>query len=233
MRSDSKDVFEFGPFRVDARERVVLRAGAIVPLTLKAFDLLLALVEARGHVLTKDALMKRVWPDSFVEEANLSHHIYKLREALGEQDGQTCIQTVPRRGYRFAVPVTVRHEAAGDDASPARPVVEGDAPVRPTVHWGDREVALGQGPALLGRGPNCVIRIDSVLVSREHARVVVTVHEARLEDLSSKNGTFLNGMRITAPVVLTDGDEIRIGAVPLKFHCSGALPSTRTIDGVS
>src|SRR4051812_7241555 len=86
-------IYEFGPFRADASERLLSRDGRTVPLTPKAFDLLLVLLEERGRVLTKDTLMKRVWPDSFVEEANLSHHIYKLREALGE-DAQTYIETM-------------------------------------------------------------------------------------------------------------------------------------------
>src|SRR5215471_5279857 len=94
--------YEFGPFRVDTGQRVLWREGEIVPLTPKAFDLLLALVENGGRVLTKEELLQRVWPDSFVEEANLSHNIYKLREALGEKPtGKKYIETLARRGYRF------------------------------------------------------------------------------------------------------------------------------------
>jgi len=102
MSSNSGQIYEFGPFRVDVSERLLFRGDQTVPLTPKAFELLMALVESDGRVLTKDELMKLVWPDSFVEEANLSHNIYKLREALGEASGsEKYIETLPRRGYRF------------------------------------------------------------------------------------------------------------------------------------
>src|SRR3989475_3828976 len=112
MTEQSNHVFEFGPYRLDSGERLLLRGDEVVPLTPKAFEMLLVLVENSGHVLTKEELMKRVWPDTIVEEANLSHNIYKLREALGEsRDGEKYIETVPRRGYRFVAKVVeVRDE---------------------------------------------------------------------------------------------------------------------------
>jgi Tol biopolymer transport system component/DNA-binding winged helix-turn-helix (wHTH) protein len=98
--------YEFGPFRLDISERLLLRNGEVVPLTPKAFDTLLALVESGGHILDKDKLMRSIWPDSFVEEVNLAHHISTLRKALGEsRNGEQYIQTVPRRGYRFIAKV--------------------------------------------------------------------------------------------------------------------------------
>src|SRR5256884_5515367 len=113
MLKNSKHFYDFGAYRVDEAERLLLRGDEVVPLTPKAFEMLLVLVESSGHVLTKDELMKRVWPDTIVEEANLSHNIYKLREALGEGlDGQKYIETVPRRGYRFVARVS---EVRDDD----------------------------------------------------------------------------------------------------------------------
>jgi serine/threonine-protein kinase len=94
---------EFGPFRLDAAKRVLWRGGRIVPLPPKALEVLVALVEQRGDVVTKDELMKRVWPDTFVEEANLSVNVSALRKALGERPGgRPYVETVSRRGYRFA-----------------------------------------------------------------------------------------------------------------------------------
>jgi DNA-binding winged helix-turn-helix (wHTH) protein/Tol biopolymer transport system component len=96
----------FGPFRIEPLERRLLRDGVAVPLTPKAFDLLLALVENPGRLLEKDALLKRVWKDAFVEEANLANNISVLRKTLGEQaGGAEYIETVPRRGYRFLAKV--------------------------------------------------------------------------------------------------------------------------------
>ncbi|HEX5733304.1 MAG TPA: winged helix-turn-helix domain-containing protein [Blastocatellia bacterium] len=107
MSLTTKRFYEFSAFRLDADQRLLLRDGEVVPLTPKAIDLLVALVENSGHVLTKDELMKRVWPDSFVEEANLSHHVFTLRKALGEdRDGAKYIETIPRRGYRFVASVS-------------------------------------------------------------------------------------------------------------------------------
>ncbi len=98
--------YAFGAFRLDAGERVLLGERGVVPLTPKAFDTLLALVENSGHVIGKEELMRSVWSDSFVEENNLAQNISMLRKALGEDAcGQKYIETVPKRGYRFAAEV--------------------------------------------------------------------------------------------------------------------------------
>jgi Tol biopolymer transport system component/DNA-binding winged helix-turn-helix (wHTH) protein len=108
MSANSGHFYDFGPFRVDESERLLLRGEEVVSLAPKAFEMLLVLVESGGRVLTKEELLKRVWPDSFVEEANLSHNIYKLREVLSEgRKGEKYIETVPRRGYRFVAKVRV------------------------------------------------------------------------------------------------------------------------------
>ena len=110
---------EFGPFRLDREERVLRREGQPVPLRPKDFDMLVVLLENSGRIVEKDDLLQRVWPDTFVEEANLSHHVFTLRKALGEGDDEAIyIETIPRRGYRFVAPVTGISEAASisDDA---------------------------------------------------------------------------------------------------------------------
>jgi DNA-binding winged helix-turn-helix (wHTH) protein/TolB-like protein/Tfp pilus assembly protein PilF len=102
----AKRLYEFGPFRLDAAERLLLRDGEVVPLTLKVFDALVLLVENSGHLLEREQLLRAVWADSFVEEANLTVSISALRRALGEQaDGKQYIETVPKRGYRFVADV--------------------------------------------------------------------------------------------------------------------------------
>src|SRR5829696_4215866 len=102
--------YSFGNLTLDLREgQLFSRDGEPVPLTPKAFETLVALVENSGHVLSKDELMKKVWPDSFVEENNLSQNISQLRRALQSAGGDAAnyIETVPRRGYRFRAQVTV------------------------------------------------------------------------------------------------------------------------------
>src|SRR5215475_1794865 len=102
MSQQESHNYEFGRFRLNVAERVLLREGELVPLTPKVFDILVTLVEHGGQVVSKDDLMKRVWPNTFVEEGNLTQNISLLRKALGETPGGVqFIETVPRRGYRF------------------------------------------------------------------------------------------------------------------------------------
>src|SRR5262245_66671031 len=101
MSQHPRHIYEFGPFRLDAAEHLLLRDGEAVPLTPKAFDLLLALVERHGRLLEKEELLKKVWPDTFVEEANLGSNSSQLRKSLGDgENGHRYIETAPKRGYR-------------------------------------------------------------------------------------------------------------------------------------
>ncbi len=106
--------YEFGGFRLDGAKRVLWRGSEIVPLPPRALDLLLALAERSGQVVTKQELLERVWPDTFVEEANLSVNVSLLRKALGEQGGgEPFIQTLSRRGYRFVAETRIAATAPG------------------------------------------------------------------------------------------------------------------------
>jgi DNA-binding winged helix-turn-helix (wHTH) protein/Tfp pilus assembly protein PilF len=118
MFGQTQTFYEFGPFRVDTRERQLLRDGEIVPLRPKVFDTLLVLVENCGHILTKDEVMKRVWSNTAVEEGNIARTISSLRTALGEDPRQhRYIETIPWRGYRFVAKVTQFH-----DSTPVHPI---------------------------------------------------------------------------------------------------------------
>ena len=119
MSHKTKHFYEFGRFRLDAEGRLLLRGDEAVPLTPKALDLLLTLVEQHGHLLEKEELFKAVWPDSFVEESNLSSNIALIRKALGENgNGERYIETVPKRGYRFVAEVReVKEESAEQSAT--------------------------------------------------------------------------------------------------------------------
>jgi DNA-binding winged helix-turn-helix (wHTH) protein/TolB-like protein/Tfp pilus assembly protein PilF len=133
MGEHSQHFYEFGRFRINTGDRVLLRDQEIVPLTPKVFDILLALVESSGQVISKDGLMKKVWPDSFVEEGNLTQNISLLRKALGEgQNGHQYIETVARRGYRFVAPVRESRDSgfdSRDKASSAGAVIKPEAVV--------------------------------------------------------------------------------------------------------
>ena len=135
--------YEFGRFRIRTADRVLLRDHEIVPLTPKVFDILMVLVEGSGQVISKEGLMKKVWPDSFVEEGNLTQNISLLRKALGEgQNGHQYIETVARRGYRFVA--EVRESAivdSRDEPVASEPAVDSAATPTSTVE------SIVSGPA--------------------------------------------------------------------------------------
>ena len=125
MSVSGEKIFEFGPFRLEPSEHLLLREGIPVSITPKSFDLLVALLIDRGHLVTKEQLLERVWPDSFVEEANLSVKMSELRRALGEAPNENhYIETVPRKGYRFVADV--------------REIIDGEVPSSPTVRENGR-----------------------------------------------------------------------------------------------
>ena len=105
MPEGASPVYRFGPFVLDVADRSLKRDGVAIPLTPKQFDLLVALVTNAGRLVEKDTLLKSVWPDVAVEEGNLTKGIFSLRQLL-EQEGVRYIETVPKRGYRFAATVT-------------------------------------------------------------------------------------------------------------------------------
>jgi DNA-binding winged helix-turn-helix (wHTH) protein len=139
-------LYEFGPFRLDVRERLLQRDGVTISLTPKAFDLLLALVERHGRLVEKEEIFKAVWPDSFVEESNLTYNISFIRKALGDgENGLKFIETVPKRGYRFvaevrqARPVTDESEQVAQTTETAMRAEDSFSKKR-HLHW--RVVAL-------------------------------------------------------------------------------------------
>ena len=115
MGTQNGQVYEFGEFRLDATERLFLRNGSVVPLTPKAFDTLVLLVQNSGHVVTRDQLLEQVWCDSFVEENTITQNVAALRKALGErQNGNQYIETVPKLGYRFVAGSRKRRDESGE-----------------------------------------------------------------------------------------------------------------------
>ena len=131
MPLEEKKLYEFGNFRLDPGQRLLFCNGQLIPLTPKAFDTLLALVESQGRVLGKDELLKTVWPHTFVEEGSLAQNVSMLRKALGDRtNGQQYIQTISKRGYRFVAPVTIRTAPNGDEAESLSATVPPNQPGR-------------------------------------------------------------------------------------------------------
>jgi len=141
MGEQESNFYEFGRFRLDAEERVLLRDQDLVPLTPKVFDILLVLVERGGHLVEKDDLMKRVWPDTFVEEGNLTQNVSLLRKALGENPGSPqFIETVARRGYRFVAEVKTGIEESKPTQAALEPIAA--APIAAEVVDGPLSIPL-------------------------------------------------------------------------------------------
>ena len=196
----------FGPFVLDTDTRQLTREGRDVHLSLKALDLLATLAAARPNVVTKEILQQRLWPDTFVADANLSNLIAEVRQALEDSPrAPAYVRTVHRIGYAFCA------NAIGD-AAPAAP------PASFWIEANGRYFPLLQGEHVIGRDVDAWIHLDSTTVSRRHARIIVTDAGAMLEDFGSKNGTFHRDQRVTTPRQLADGDTIRIGSYLLTFR---------------
>src|SRR5688500_4937629 len=155
MSSPENHLYEFGPYVMDPRSRILLKDGATVRLTPKAFDTLLILVQHAPQVVSKEQLLKEVWPDIFVEEGSLSHNIHGLRKVLGDDSSESrYIETIPKRGYRFVAPVKVsREESAQSDVSDtkAEVVVDEKVPLAPvaTSPQKNRRMWLGVAAVVL------------------------------------------------------------------------------------
>jgi len=190
-----------------------------VHLEPKAYRLLELLLAARPKALSKRDLQEELWPKTYVSERSLARLVAELRSAIGDRaDEPRFIRTVHGFGYAFSGEVS-----AADRRAQAR---RSDFHCR--LSWGDREIALSEGENVVGRDPDVAVWIDLNSVSRHHARVVVTEGAARLEDLGSKNGTIVNGERISSPRELSNGDRIKVGAASLVFRCSRRLGTTES-----
>jgi DNA-binding winged helix-turn-helix (wHTH) protein len=207
----------FGPFTLDLDTRQLTRGRREIHLAPKAFELLATLARARPKVLSKAVLQERLWPKTYVAEANLSNLVAEIREALSDPaHAPRFVRTAHGFGYAFCGDASTLSSATGPD--------------RPScwLEWGRRRFPLSEGEHVLGRDPDVEIRLDASTVSRRHARLVVTSERTVLEDFGSKNGTFHGSARVTAPVQLADGDSIRIGSLLVTFHVRSPSGSTDT-----
>jgi hypothetical protein len=168
--------------------------------------------------MSKTDLHARIWPETFVTETNLAGLIAELRRALGDSiEEPRYIRTVHRFGYWFIA--DVRPVGASEDAMRR---------VRYWVFWDARQIPLEDGENILGRGPDAAVWIDAPGVSRHHAIIRLDAGGATVEDLDSKNGTFLRGRRVGAPTPLEDGDQIRLGPVVITFRVPAPAGTTET-----
>jgi DNA-binding winged helix-turn-helix (wHTH) protein len=204
----------FGSFELDSSRRQLLREGRDVHLTPKAFDLLTTLIEAAPRVVTKTELHERLWPNGVVSDATLVGLIKEIRRALGDAERDApYVRTANRVGYAFEAPI-----------------VRGPRPLQ-WLRWllaGERHIGLVAGENVIGRDPEANVQLDYATISRRHARLTVTETSTVLEDLGSKNGTTLDGKRLTSAVTLCNGDRFACGDVHLTYRESSAGAPTVT-----
>ena len=204
-----------GAFVLDGPRHELLRGNEPVHLSPKAFRLLEVLAAKAPEAVSKADLFGVIWPDVFVEEANLKNLVSEVRRALNDQARPPrYLKTVHGFGY------ALRLDAAA-------------AGTRYRVVHLARELQLFPGENVLGREGDVAVVIPHKSVSRRHARIRVSGDIAILEDLGSKNGTCLNGRRIESPVELSDGDEIRLGSAPLIFRSKPAKSTETNVSDVS
>jgi DNA-binding winged helix-turn-helix (wHTH) protein len=211
--------FRFGPFSLDSDARQLLRDGVEVSLAPKALQLLLLLVQNRTRAMSRDELQQQLWPSTFVLDTNLAGLVAEIRRALQDAaDSPTFVRTMHRFGYRFI----------GDVHETLAPPAAGEPVQKYWIVWDARQVPLSEGTNIVGRGTDAAVWIDAPGVSRHHARIVVRQGEATLEDLGSKNGTYVKGDRVTKPRRLANGDQVRLGSVVITFRIPQPPGATET-----
>jgi DNA-binding winged helix-turn-helix (wHTH) protein len=212
-------VYRFSGFALDTGTRQLVSSDGELHVSPKAFELLTMLLANAPRVVAKVDIQERLWPATFVQETNIASLVAEIRRALRTPDRAGFIRTVYRFGYRFVGDVTA-------DTDPPRPPT---SQMTLCLLIDRREIFLAEGASVVGRSRDVAIQIDSPGVSRTHSRIVVSSGDATIDDLGSKNGTYLNGTRITAPTALSDGDEIRIGPVIATFRAASAIVATVTV----
>ena len=204
---------------MDLDTRQLTRERRQIHLSPKAFELLTLLALDRPKALSKAVLQERLWPETFVAEANLTNLVAEIRGALGDNArAPMYVRTAHGFGYAFC----------GDATTLQDPRETGTDRPWCWLEWGGRRFPLSQGEHVIGRDADVEVRLDQLTVSRRHARLVVTADQTVLEDFGSKNGTCRGNEHVTSPVHLADGDTIHIGSVLLTFHVRARLMSTAT-----
>jgi hypothetical protein len=189
-----------------------------VHLSPKAFDLLALLVRRRPDAISKAEAHEELWRGTFVSDVNLAVLIAEIRAALDEDArNPQFVRTVHRFGYAFSGAVA--------EVEPSRPAMPA---ATYWLAWGTSRAPLSHGENIVGRDPAAHVHIDAVGVSRRHAVIVVSDEGVSVEDLQSKNGTYVDDVRVTSRVPLTDGAEIRLGTAPVCFRRLTAGASTQT-----
>ena len=230
MSSSPGRIARFGVFELNPRTGELRKRGARVRLQDQPFQVLSMLVERAGDLVTREEVRDRLWSDSvFVAfDQALNNAVAKIRAALGDAaENPRFVETLERRGYRFLASV---EWVAAEGPLPASTRVSSRPVTNVRLTTEDRTIVVQDGTHIIGRDPDAAVWIDSAVVSRRHAQLLVRDGRVSIEDLGSRNGTFVNGTRLTGASPLAHGDEIRIGTLRLVVHISTGRTVTRTVE---
>jgi DNA-binding winged helix-turn-helix (wHTH) protein len=212
----------FGEYEIDSDTRLLLKAGKPMDLTPKAFQLLELLIRRRPAIVSKREILGALWPDTYVSEANVSNLVSEIRTTIKDAARRPqYIRTSHGAGYAFC-------GTAIECAAPSPPGLA--ALTNCSLVGSAGTFSLFEGTQVLGRGDDCDLVLASPVVSRQHARIHVSGETVVIEDLRSRNGTFVRGKRIGTPVSLYNDDVVCIGNITLRFR---VIDPSRTTDTLS
>jgi DNA-binding winged helix-turn-helix (wHTH) protein len=225
---DQPPIVRFSVCELDLKTGELRRKGVKVALQEQPFQVLAMLVARPGELVSREELREKLWREAvFVDfDHGLNKAVGKIRRALGDlAENPRYIETLERRGYRFIAPVEAVAPGSGQVAARHVP------PTIVRLVWDDRSIPLADGEHLIGRDPSAAIWVDSSTVSRRHAAIVVSGKSVTVQDLGSRNGTFVNGQRLDAASPLAHDDEVRVGPARLIVRSAPTAEPTLPEDG--
>jgi DNA-binding winged helix-turn-helix (wHTH) protein len=209
---------QFDDLTFDSDTRQLWTGKGEVRLSPKAFDLLALLIGNRPRAVSKAEIRDHLWPGTYVSESSLPSLVSEIRDVIADHRRKPgLIRTVHGFGYAFQ-----------SEREPVPPPLQDDS----RQGWligSTAEVALMPGENIIGREGDGVILVKSSTVSRRHARILLEATGGVVEDLGSKNGTYVNDRRVEAPTRIADGDQIRIGSLLFTFRLSQSSTTTETL----
>jgi len=209
---------QFDDLTFDPETRQVWARGKEARLSPKAFDLLALLIERRPKAVSKADIRAHLWPGTFISDSSLPSLVSEIRDAIADHRRKPgLLRTLHGFGYAFQAERTKAAEGVPDTAGPSARLISATA-----------EIALAAGENILGREGEGIVVVKSSTVSRRHARIVIDANAAVVEDLGSKNGTYVNDRPVSGTTAVADGDQVRLGSLLFTFRFPQPSASTET-----
>jgi DNA-binding winged helix-turn-helix (wHTH) protein len=209
---------QFDDLTFDAETRQVWARGKEARLSPKAFDLLALLIERRPTAVSKADIREHLWPGTFVSDSSLPSLVSEIRDAIADHRRKPgLLRTLHGFGYAFQAE---RAHARQDVPATAGPIA--------WLVGATTKIALDAGENIVGREGDGIVVVKSSTVSRRHARIEIDANRATVEDLGSKNGTYVNDRLVSGPTPVVDGDQVRLGSLLFTFRLSQPSQSTET-----